>query len=153
MNSKNKNRALIALRTIRKGIAVLLLFTVILGCKKDDEGTSFFVTTSNSNFTITAINNCDTSSGTGTILRVNTPYQLSDGQSIEKLLIRTTVSNGDSEENIVGTFQDDGSKTTFANCFRFGSQDWVEFQIRLESSEGVISNASTIRIDKPNGAE
>jgi len=134
---------------------MLLIIAVLItvSCSKDDEGTSFFVTTSNSNFTITSINNCSTSSGPGTILRVHTPYQLSDSQTIEKLLIRTMVSNGETEENSVTTFQDDGSKTTFANCFRFGSQAWVEFQIRLESSEGVISNTSTIRIDKPNGAE
>jgi len=134
---------------------MLLIIAVLItiSCSKDDEGTNLFVTTSNSSFTITAINNCTTSSGAGTILRVKTPYQLSDGHSIEKLLIRTMVSNGESEENTVATFQDDGSTTTFANCFRFGSQDWVEFQIRLESSEGVISNTSTLRINKPNGAE
>lgn len=132
---------------------LIMAALIAISCSKDDEGSNLFVTVSNSTFTVTSINNCSTSSGAGTILRVNTPYQLSDGQSIEKLLIRTTVSNGESEENMVATFQDDGSKTTFANCFRFGSQAWVEFQIRLESSEGVVSNTSTIRINKPNGAE
>lgn len=132
---------------------VIIAALLVLSCAKDDEGSSFLVTISDSNFTITSINNCSTSSGAGTILRVNTPYQLSEGQTIERLLIRTMVSNGETEENTVTTFQDDGSKTTFANCFRFGSQTWVEFQIRLESSEGVVSNTSTIRINRPNGAE
>ncbi len=131
-------------------VIVILLF---VSCNKDDDSTNFTISITNSTFTTTGINNCTVTIGTGTILLVETPYEASDEQTIEQLLVKTTVSNGETEDNVVTTFQDDGSAIVIANCFHFGSQDWVEFEIRLESNQGAVSNASTIRIDRPTGAE
>ena len=133
------------------------IFTVLIilffGCSKDNEESNGSINASPQTFELNGINNCDTTSGTGSTFVMTIPYTSSDGVVIERLQINTRVSNGDTENSENSQFTDTGSSIVWAVCFRFGPQDWVEYEVRLEGSNGSLSNASNVRINKPNGAE
>ncbi|SHG78292.1 hypothetical protein [Flagellimonas flava] len=129
--------------------STILLFA---NCSKDDEGTKLSITANTQTFEVNGINNCNTSSGTGSTFVMTIPYTASEEVSIDRLQITTKVSDGGSESKTNTQFTDNGSTIVWASCFRFGSQDWVEYEVRLEGG-GSSSNAATIRIDKPNGAD
>lgn len=133
----------------------ILTFALLLfvNCSKDDEGSNATIMASAQTFEINGVNNCNTSSGSGSTFVMTIPYTSSDGVSIEKLQVTTKVSDGDSESNTNTLFTDNGSSIVWASCFRFGTQSWVEYEVRLEGNGGSFSNATTVRINKPTGAE
>lgn len=145
---KNKNGISKLLITL---LMPLLLVTVI-GCSKDDDGSDSSIKVETSTVSIEDINTCSTSIGVGTIFSFNTPYTSSEGLKIEKMRIKTTVSDGDSDDTLNTIFTDTGSSIEWITCFTFGTQSWVEYEVRLESGEGSISNISKIKVNKPNGA-
>ncbi|MCL6266778.1 hypothetical protein [Flagellimonas myxillae] len=129
----------------------MLLF--LLGCSKDDDGSGSTITASTQTFELNGVNNCNTSSGSGSTFVMTIPYTSSEGVSIERLQITTKVSGGDTESKTNTQFTDNGNSIVWASCFRFGSQAWVEYEVRLEGSGGSSSNPTTVRITKPNGAD
>ncbi len=130
--------------------AFLILF---LSCSNDDDTPAVTINASAQTFELNGTNNCNTSLGTGSTFVMTIPYTASNGVSIERLQIDTRVSDGGIESGINTQFTDNGSSIVWATCFRFGTQDWVEFEVRLEGNDGSVSNISSIRINKPNGAE
>ncbi|WP_422083500.1 hypothetical protein [Ulvibacterium sp.] len=132
------------------------IFTVFLilflSCSKDDGESIASINASTQTFELNGINNCNTTLGTGSTFVMTIPYTSSDGVSIERLQINTKVSDGGTESGINTQFTDNGSSVVWAVCFRFGTQDWVEYEVMLEGSDGSVSNTSTIRINKPGGA-
>lgn len=140
-----------------KTLKNILIWTVTLllfiSCSKDDEGSSTSITASAQTFQLNGINNCNTSSGSGSTFVMTIPYTSSDGVTIEKLQINTKVSDGDSDSDTNTQFTDTGTSIVWAICFRFGPQSWVEYEVKLEGSGGSSSNATTVRINKPNGAD
>ena len=62
-----------------------------------------------------------------------------------KLQIKPTVSDGGSDVAVNTTFTDENGIIGWAICFRFGSQDWVEFEVVLEAEDGSKSNASKVK--------
>lgn len=133
-------------------LLVVLLSVAIQGCSKDNEGSGSTINAQAQTFTGNGINNCSTSIGSGSTFLFNIPYTTTDGVVIDKLLIKTTVSNGESDDNVTTVFTDSGSVITWANCFRFGSQDWGDFEVRLQSTDGTTSNPTRVRVNKPAGA-
>ncbi len=129
----------------------ILLF--IVGCSKDDDGSGSSINASSQTFELNGINNCSTSLGTGSTFVMTIPYSSSNGISIQRLQINTKVSDGGSESSTNTQFTDNGSSIVWASCFTFGSQNWVEYEVRLEGSNGATSNPSTVRINKPSGAD
>ena len=126
---------------------------VTSSCSSDDDASSGSIQAQQQTATIGDLNNCNTSIGTGTIIELTIPYTASAGVTIEQLQINTQVSDGGSDSGVNTLFTDDGSEIGWVSCFRFGDQSWVEYEVRLESIDGVLSNPTTVRIDRPNGAE
>ena len=134
-------------------ILFILLIVAISSCSSDDDASSGSIQTQQQTAAIGDLNNCNTSIGTGTIIALTIPYTAPTGITIEQLQVNTRVSDGGSDSGINTLFTDSGSEIGWVSCFRFGSQSWVEYEVRLESTDGVLSNPTTVRIDRPNGAE
>ena len=137
---------------IKKAFSILItliLVAAIMGCSKSDDGGSDVpVKAGKLSVTIDGVNNCNG----GTILDFKLPYTLSQKIEIKRLNIKTKLSNGSSDDFIDATFNDTGSTITFSQCTVFGTVSWVDYEVRLESDNGALSNSSKIRVNKPNGA-
>ena len=131
-------------------VAVILIF-LISSCGEDDAATSS-ISTQATTFEFNALNNCNTSSGKGTVFFFETPYTITPGVTVKTMHIKTFVSNGDSDEKTNNIFTNENNVIEFATCFRFGSQTWFEYHVQLEGSDGSLSNPSVIRVNKPGGA-
>ncbi|TAI47196.1 hypothetical protein [Flagellimonas allohymeniacidonis] len=141
---------------MRTSINIYFLMGILLlavGCSKDDDGSESSINASSQTFELNGVNNCNTSLGTGSTFVMTIPYSSSDGISIQRLRISTKVSDGGSESSTNSQFTDNGTSIVWASCFRFGTQDWVEYEVRLEGDNGITSNPSIVRINKPTGAE
>ena len=139
-----------------KKIVLLCLtfcFLFINGCGKDDDNSESKINAQSQTFDINGLNNCNTSLGTGSTFVLEIPYSAPDGLTINRLLIKSTVSDGTSDDDVNTQFTDNGNTITWAVCFHFGSQEWVEYEVRLESADGKTSNISKVRINKPDGAQ
>ncbi|WP_190810532.1 hypothetical protein [Flagellimonas sp. S3867] len=134
-----------------KNILVCTAAFLFVNCSKDD-GPNTSITASAQTFELNGLNNCNTSSGSGSTFVMTIPYTSSDEVDIQRLQIKTKVSDGGSENKTNSQFTDNGSSVVWASCFRFGSQTWVEYEVTLEGSEDTSSNATTVRINKPAGA-
>lgn len=154
MKLTKQNEKRIASFLIQKVAVIILLFMFLTSCSNDDDsGPSSTISAQTQTFALNGTNNCDTSSGTGSTFVFTIPYTSSAGLTIEKLLIKTKVSDGgESPERVNTQITDNGTTITWVVCFRFGSQDWVEYEVRLEASDGTRSNSVTTRVNKPNGA-
>ena len=132
---------------------IVLLGVAIIGCSSDDDpNINGSINAQAQTFTVNGINNCNTSIGDGSTLVFEIPYTTSDGINITKLLIKSTVSDGGTQDAVNTQFSNTNNVIGWVSCFTFGSQDWVEYGVRLEASDGSISNTSTVRVNKPNGA-
>ena len=130
-----------------------LCFLLTCACSSDDDAGATSIQAQQQTADIGNLNNCNTSIGTGTILEFAIPYTASTGTIIEQLQIQTRVSDGGSDSGINTLFTDIASEIVWVSCFRFGSQSWVEYEVRLESQDGTLSNPVTTRVDRPAGAE
>lgn len=142
------------MKTINLKLTALLLTMLIVGCSNDDDGAASVMSISakSQTFTVNGINNCNTSSGVGSTLLFDIPYTSPAGSKINKLQIKTTVADGGSEARINTKFTDNNGTISWASCFRFGSQDWVEYEVILEAEDGSVSNPSKVRVNRPDGA-
>ena len=133
---------------------ILLIGVTVLSCSKDDNGDSIAtINAKTQTFTVNGINNCNTSSGSGSTFFFDIPYTTSTSSKIKQLQIKTIVSDGGSDSAINTKFTDENSTISWATCFRFGSQSWVEFEVVLEAQDGSKSNPTKVRVNKPNGAD
>lgn len=140
-------------RRLAKISTILLFVLVILSCSKDDNGgSSTSISAKTQTFAVDGMNNCSTSSGNGSTLLFDISYTSSTASMIKQLQIKTTVSDGGSDNKVNTTFTDKNSTISWATCFRFGSQDWVEFEVVLETQDGSKSDPSKVRVNKPSGA-
>ncbi len=140
------------MKTLKNILFCTAILLFVVGCSKDDEGSNSSITASAQSFELNGTNNCNTSSGSGSTFVMTIPYTSSDGVKIERLQIKTKVSDGGSESKTNTQFTDNGNSIVWASCFRFGSQDWVEYEVTLEGTGGSSSNVTKVRIDKPVGA-
>jgi hypothetical protein len=131
---------------------IMILMVALMGCSKSDDDTSASIIAMEQTFTVNGINNCNTSSGQGSTLVFDIPYTTSNSSKINKLQIKTTVSDGGSDNAINTQFTDKNGTISWATCFRYGSQDWVEFEVILEAQDGSKSNPSKVKVNKPSGA-
>ena len=141
------------METTKKLITMLLLVLTVIGCKKSDDSPSEFVNALSATYDFTmGLNNCTNPNGTGSVVFLKVNYEVSDGLIIKKVLTHIELSGGESEDYEDLTFDDDGIQIERADCFRFASNTWVDYEIRLESVNGIVSNPKTVRVDKPTGA-
>nr|WP_299486887.1 hypothetical protein [uncultured Allomuricauda sp.] len=139
------------MKKLKNTLFYIALLFVGISCSSDDES-NLSITANAQSFQLNGVNNCDLSGGTGSTFVMTIPYTSSDGVDIQKLQIKTKVSDGGSESKTNTQFTDNGTSIVWATCFRFGSQTWVEFEVTLEGSGNSSSNITTVRIDKPAGA-
>ncbi|RMA58974.1 hypothetical protein [Ulvibacter antarcticus] len=136
-----------------KIMTMLLIVSALGSCKKSDDSPSEFVNALSATYNFTnGLNNCTNPNGTGSVLFLKVNYEVSDGLEIKKVLTHIELSGGESDDFEDLTFDDDGNQIERADCFRFGNNTWVDYEIRLESINGIISNPRTVRVDKPTGA-
>ncbi|MGB5436208.1 MAG: hypothetical protein WBM98_09985 [Maribacter sp.] len=148
MESINKSKI-----SIRKVLSIsVIVMVATMGCSKSDDDTSPSIIAMEQTFTVNGINNCNTSSGQGSTLVFDIPYTTSNSSKINKLKIKTTVSDGGSDNATNTQFTDKNGTISWATCFRYGSQDWVEFEVILEAQDGSKSNPSKVKVNKPSGA-
>lgn len=136
-------------------LAILLLVFSSISCSKDDDNNNdevFLINIESLNSEIPAINNCDSGNGVGTGILVMVNYTSSANLTIEKIRIKYTWSNGETGNDVDVNFPDDGSSVEFGQCIRYEQLTWIEFEVRLELSDGSLSHPKTIRINKPAGA-
>ena len=133
-------------------LIILILSIAMMGCSKSDDGTVTSINAKTQTFILNGINNCNTSSGSGSTIICDIPYTADTASKISKLLIKTTVSSGDSKNAVNTKFTDENNIISWASCFRFGSQNWVEYEVVLEAQDGTKSNPSKVRVNKPVGA-
>ncbi|WP_157941166.1 MULTISPECIES: hypothetical protein [Arenibacter] len=133
-------------------LAILLLVFTNMSCNKSDDDNGLFINIATMSSEIPALNNCDSGKGTGTGTLINVDYSSSPGLVIEKIHIKTSWSNGEGGNAVDLTFENDGSIVEFGECIRYEELSWIEYEVRLEASDGTLSNPSTIRINKPSGA-
>jgi hypothetical protein len=150
---KRKTKNSIDMKTTKKIMTMFLLLILLIGCKKSDDSPSEFVNALSAAYDFTmGLNNCTNPNGTGSVLFLRVNYEVSDGLEIKKVHTHIQLSGGESEEFEDLTFDDDGIQIERADCFRFGSNTWVDYEIRLETTNGIVSNARTVRVNKPTGA-
>lgn len=137
-----------------KMMTVMLLVFVLIGCKKSDDNSSEFVNALSASFDFTqGLNNCNNPNGTGSVVFLKVNYEVSDGLEIKKVLTHIELSGGETDDFEDLTFDDDGIQIERADCFRFASNTWVDYEMRLETVNGLVSNPKTVRINKPTGAQ
>lgn len=132
----------------------IMLATMLacIGCSKDDDGPSSSIVAAQQTFTLNGLNNCNTSLGSGSTFVFKVPYTATSDSDINKIQVKTTVSDGGSETATTTQFTNENNIITWATCFRFGSQTWGEFEVVLEAQDGSKSNPTKVRINKPSGA-
>ena len=130
-----------------------LLVLILIGCNKSDDTPSEFANVLSATYDFTnGINNCTNPNGTGSVVFLKVNYEVSEGLIIKKVLTHIALSGGETEDFEDLTFDDDGNQIERADCFRFDSNTWVDYEIRLETVNGIVSNSRTVRVDKPMGA-
>lgn len=133
---------------------ILLLMGTVLGCSKDDGGSDFFITAKASTSSFEQLNTCDISSCClATEFDFNVVYEASSGIEIDKIIFDLKWSDGDTETGVKeAVFSDSGTSVVYNWCYKFGDDDWVEITHRLISKQGITSNTSVVRLNKPEGA-
>ncbi len=131
-----------------------LFCAVLISCSKKSDKVDPFITTQPATITSIALNGCTLSSGnTGTRFYYSILYKVSPGVVIDKVEYTSEYSNGSKFTSEYAVT--DGTSGTISRsiCIRFASATWGDFNFTLVSSTGLKSNPSSIRIDKPAGAQ
>lgn len=152
METIKRNNSYNAVNVILKMVVLAIFAFATVSCSKNEDVPVTAISAKAQTFTVNGINDCNTSSGSGSTLAFDIPYTSSSSSKINQLQIKTTVSDGGSDNKINTKFTDENNTISWATCFRFGSQDWVEFEVVLEAQDGTMSNPSKVRVNKPSGA-
>lgn len=145
------------IKTIQKLMATVMVLVTLVSCSKDDGGGEPESAIKLGALSFDNEGDCDHSSGvTGTDFKITIPYNGTEGDTISNLLVKLTPSDSPSDNlsfDYNGLALTDGSGTlTWDGCWRFGENEWFDFELRIETTNGEISSTSKIRIDKPSGA-
>lgn len=134
----------------------ILLFFILISCKDNSSSSSdITVTITNGTAAPIELNQCNIGSGSlATEFLFLLEYQSSDEIDIDGVEFDLTWSDGDGSQNIFeNSFSDDNNILDFDWCFRYGSTEWFEIDVKiLAEDEEIESNEYTIRVDRPEGA-
>jgi len=134
---------------------MMVLIMALIGCDKNDDGRAVSsITAQPAAVSFTVLNTCDTGStfGPGTKFDIKIKYSSANSAKINKLTFETLWSNGKGSKKETTDFSDSGSEIVHKYCYTLGDKDWVEITYHLVSVDGIVSNPSIIRINKPEGA-
>ncbi|MGI9542159.1 MAG: hypothetical protein ACR2MX_02810 [Cyclobacteriaceae bacterium] len=142
---------LMAQKAFSKCFLICLLALFTFSCSDDEPTIS--ITTQASTVSFGDLNTCDIGSGDmATLFEFTIPYQASSAIEIEKVITDWKWSNGDQGTNEETNLNNNGASVVYDWCWRFGTLDWVELSARLVTKQGVTSNSSVVRLNKPDGA-
>lgn len=135
---------------------ISVLIVVIMGCSKDDNGggSDVFINAKVSTSTFEQLNTCDIGSCClATDFDFTITYEKSSGIALDKIIFDLKWSDGDTETSVKeNVFSDSGTSVVYDWCYKFGNDDWVEITHRLVTKQGIASNTSVVRLNKPSGA-
>ncbi|MEM7381585.1 MAG: hypothetical protein AAF361_10375 [Bacteroidota bacterium] len=138
-------------------LVCLAIVVLCLSCSKDEDETNSDSRIQLGQLSFNVEGDCNHSSGvTGTDLKFTIPYSGTKDDVIDRLLVKLSPSTDPSNElsfNYNGLALSDGSGSlSWDGCWRFGENDWFDFELRIETSDGTISSPAVIRVNKPQGA-
>ena len=141
----------------QKHTSVLFLFVFcIAACscsKKNDEPVPPIAAEPASITSTGSINGCVTSIGSGSMFYFVIPYKAPAGTVIDKFQYTIKASDGTKKDHQFNTTDGTDSFLNAGSCVRFGpGVTWVELTFILNSTNGLKSNPSTLRINRPAGA-
>jgi len=131
-----------------KAFLTVILFSALLMSCGDDA-----ITATSSSFTFDELNTCDIGSGSmATRFNFTVGYDASSDIKVSKVLFVINWSSGDTDSGETTNFTDSGGEILYSWCYRYGSEEWVEIVHTLETEDGMVSNSSSVQINKPDGA-
>lgn len=134
-------------------IAAVLCFTVLLGCSRDEGSVDIFITAKVSTSSFEELNTCDINSCClATEFDFKITYEASPGIEISKIIFDIKWPDGDLNSSEEITLTDNGTNVTYDWCYKFGISEWAEITHRLVTKQGITSNSSMVRLNKPEGA-
>ena len=129
------------------GFAFILL---MLACSKDDDGPRIIL----GQLRVENPELCSSSTGFGGAYDIIIPYSGTQDDTLKDILFNATYEDGYVDEGVQKKFQgfkmqdDQGELRWGGVCLNFGPYEWLDFEIRVETMDGRISNASSIRLDR-----
>ena len=137
-----------------KRIAALLLVFVIIACSKDDDNNDELLPRIIlGQLTSEYQDSCNHSSGfTGADYEVTMPYSGTENDALSRMLITVTPEGSQSSEAIIDfdDFQlsDSNGELTWNGCLLFLDAEWIDFEVRIETTNGELSSTSQIRLNR-----
>ncbi|MEL6974359.1 MAG: hypothetical protein AAGL29_03085 [Bacteroidota bacterium] len=137
------------LNLLRHVVSILLLSTAMACSDDEDNAPQIILGQLSSQYEGT----CDHSSGmTGADYAVQIPYSGTENDSLSRLLITVTVEGGPSDESNSNfndfDLNDGGGTLTWNSCILFLDAEWIDLEFRMETSDGAISSAASIRLNR-----
>ncbi|MEL6305077.1 MAG: hypothetical protein AAFQ20_09840 [Bacteroidota bacterium] len=137
------------LNFLRHVVSILLLSTAMACSDDEDNAPQIILGQLSSQYEGT----CDHSSGmTGADYAVQIPYSGTENDSLSRLLITVTVEGGPSDESNSNfndfDLNDGGGTLTWNSCILFLDAEWIDLEFRMETSDGAISSAASIRLNR-----
>ncbi|MEM6895411.1 MAG: hypothetical protein AAF554_17070 [Bacteroidota bacterium] len=137
------------LNFLRHVISILLLFTAMACSDDEDNAPQITLGQLSSQYEGT----CDHSSGmTGADYAVQIPYSGTENDSLSRLLITVTVEGGPSNESNSNfndfALNDSSGTLTWNSCILFLDAEWIDLEFRMETSDGAVSSAASIRLNR-----
>lgn len=137
------------LQPLKHIVSVLLLFLVIACSDDGDDAPEITLGQLSSEYEGT----CNHSSGlTGADYAISIPYSGTENDSLARLLITVTVEGGPTDESNSNfndfDLNDDSGSLTYNGCLLFLDADWIDLEFRIETTDGAISSAASIRLNR-----
>ncbi len=129
----------------------LLFILFSIGCSNDDEDRPSIVL---GELRVEDPNFCAHSSGTGGRYDIIIPYSGTQNDVLKHILYEGTLDDGKTDSGALDQFEgfeleDGDGELNWGNiCLGFADSAWLDFEIRIETTEGKISSASSIRLNR-----
>ncbi|MGB5819683.1 MAG: BspA family leucine-rich repeat surface protein [Saonia sp.] len=133
-----------------KNVMALLLLLSIMACSNEDNDAPQITL---GQLTSVYEGTCNHSSGiTGADYEISIPYSGTDNNGLSRMFITVTPEGGPTNE-ANSNFNDfdltDGSGTlTWNGCLLYLDADWIDFEVRIETTDGAVSSSSSIRLNR-----
>ena len=148
----NKNWGFV-FNAIQKCMVATLFVMVLANCSNDDTESADSITIKAATASFEAVNTCALASGSnGTGFQFTIPYTKTGKKEISFVTVNLEWPTAQSSSSVESNFTDNGTSLTYNRCYRFADQDWVEITHYLVLEEGNGSNPTTLRVNRPAGA-
>ncbi len=135
-------------------ILLIILSLLMLNCSDDDGTVEEFLSVLPSLVSFNAINTCDIGDPCclATEFDFRIGYEANGDTELNNIQVSILWSDGDTDTFETDDFNDFGTEVVYDWCYRFGESAWVEVTHVLVGRTGARSPASSVRVEKPDGA-